>query len=62
MYLTIEELLALKEQYVEEIYKLQAKIDVVCDLVELAKSKVVETEQVEPVEEETEQAYGEVIG
>ena len=43
MYLTIEELLALKEQYIEEIYKLQAKIDVVCDLVELAKSKVVET-------------------
>ena len=61
MYLTIEELLALKEQYIEEMYKLQARVDVVCDLIELAKSKVVETVEEEPVKEEPEKTFGEII-
>lgn len=39
MYLTIEELYALREQYTDELRKAQAKVDVISDLIKLAEVK-----------------------
>ena len=47
MCLTIEELYALREQYVEELKKAQAKVTVISDLIKLAEDK-------EPVKSECE--------
>lgn len=60
MYLTIEELYALREQYTDELRKAQAKVDVISDLIKLAEVK-------EPVKsenggaEETETVVDELV-
>ena len=48
MFLTIEELYAFKEQYVDELNKAQAKVVVICDLIKLAQDK-------EPIKTECEE-------
>ncbi len=59
MFLTIEELYALKEQYIDELNKAQAKVAVVGDLIKLAESKVVEPVCEEEAVETEEVAYEE---
>ncbi|MBR2870482.1 MAG: hypothetical protein IKB98_03815 [Clostridia bacterium] len=57
MFLTIQELETIKESYLKEIADLKLKVEVVEDFIGLAKSKNVETEEVETVEVEAETEY-----
>lgn len=54
MFLTIEELYVLREQYVDELNKAQAKVAVISDLIKLAEDK-------EPVKSEGEEEVSEEV-
>ena len=61
MVLTIEELYALKEQYVDELNKAQAKVAVICDLVKMAESKEPVKTDFESEEDPAEEFVGDTI-
>ena len=57
MFLTIEELIAFKEKYEEEIKELSRKKEVVEDLIQFAKAKEVQKTQEESFHETYEEKY-----
>lgn len=61
MFLTIEELYALREQYVDELNKAKAKVSVISDLIKLAEDKEPVKSEGEGEEEVSEEVVEETI-
>ena len=61
MFLTIEELYALREQYVDELNKEKAKVSVISDLIKLAEDKEPVKSEGEGEEEVSEEVVEETI-